>query len=130
MQAYYDEKLKRWIFPGDDPAEVAKPLAPPPIIPKNADAVPATPAPSAAGSNDPLAALMAPPPSRGVSSMKKGTPAVASRYSDPLASMGRVDQNSSNMNERVPPSSPMITIPTFAVFQPRPTSGQTPSDPT
>ncbi len=130
MQAYYDEKLKRWIFPGDDPTEVAKPLAPPPIIPAIADADPAMPAPAAARSNDPLAALMAPPPIRGMSSTKKGTPAVASRYSDPPSSMGRVDPYSSSVKKRVPPSSPMITTPNFAVFQLRPTSGQTPSDPT
>jgi hypothetical protein len=120
MQAYYDEKLKRWIFPGDDPAEVAKPMAPPPIIHMNVNAAPATPAPAAAGSNDPLAALMAPPPSRSVLSMKKGMPTATSRHSNPV---------DSGVKKGVPPASPMMTTPNFAVFQPRPTSGQTPSDP-
>lgn len=126
MQAYYDEKLKRWIFPGDDPAEVAKPLAPPPIIPKKTDAAPSTPAaPAPAASIDPLAALMAPPPSRGMSSKKKGTSSYgARRYADPLASMS----SSSSMGKKVPPS-PMMNNqaappPTFAVFQPKPMASQ------
>jgi len=29
-EAYYDDKLKRWVFPGDDLTEISKPLAPPP----------------------------------------------------------------------------------------------------
>lgn len=131
MQAYYDDKLKRWIFPGDDPAEVAKPLAPPPIIPKKTDAAPATPAPAddSAASNDPLAALMAPPPSRGrgmSSNKKKGTP-MSSRYADPLASMGNVMPSTSSAfgSKSVPPESPMIMKPpTFAVFQPKPMTSE------
>lgn len=124
MQAYYDEKLKRWIFPGDDPAEVAKPLAPPPIIPKSTDA-PATPAPAAPISSDPLAALMAPPPSRGMSSKKKGPPGAAMRYADPLASMGGMSASSGG-KKRVP-SSPMMNQapPKFAVFQPSPAAKRT-----
>ena len=119
MEAYYDKKLKRWIFPGDDPAEVAKPLAPPPTIPKASD-TPATPAPAAASSNDPLAMLMAPPSasSRGLSSNKKGAP-MASRYADPfVASMGNVSASSGN---KIPPS-PMMNQapPTFTTFQPKP----------
>ena len=112
MQAYYDEKLKRWIFPGDDPAEVAKPLAPPPIIPKTTDDTPSTPAPTAPASNDPLAALMAPPPS-GVLSKKKTVGGTSSRYaSTPLAS------------NKLPPASPMIAPPTFATFQPKPSKSE------
>ena len=119
MQAYYDEKLKRWIFPGDDPAEVAKPLAPPPIIPKT-PVTPALSAPAPAASNDPLAALMAPPPSRGLSTMKKGTSA-ASRYANPLASTGKRAGASSAGSTKIPPTSPMMAAPpTFAVFQPKP----------
>lgn len=60
MEAYYDEKAKRWIFPGDDPAEVAKPLAPPPtaMTPrKEPEQEEKKNAPL-----DPLAAMMAPPP--------------------------------------------------------------------
>lgn len=129
MEAYYDEKLKRWIFPDTDLDEVAKPLAPPPIMPKKSDA-PATPAPAAAAaSNDPLAALMAPPPGLRVSSQKKRTPAT-SRYADPLASMGNVAPPS---GMKLPPASPMMkpppATPTFAVFQPKPSTQAAPSDP-
>lgn len=119
MQAYYDEKLKRWIFPGDDPAEVAKHLAPPPIMTPKADAPASTPAPV---SNDPLAALMA-PPSR-LSTKRSGPP--SRRYADPLVSMGNV---SSTPMSGLPPissktESPMrdasAAPPKFAVFQPKP----------
>ncbi|KAL9178495.1 hypothetical protein ACHAXT_001833 [Thalassiosira profunda] len=121
MQAYYDEKLKRWIFPGDDPAEVAKPLAPPPILPAKAEDAPATPAVDAAApSDDPLAAMMAPPPSRALNSRKKGT-LLAGRYADPLASMGGVSAGGNN-KMMVPPSPMNRAPPTFAVFQPKPAS--------
>mmetsp|Transcript_15205 Transcript_15205/g.31354 ORF Transcript_15205/g.31354 Transcript_15205/m.31354 type:complete len:596 (-) Transcript_15205:105-1892(-) len=63
MEAYFDEKAGRWIFPGDDPTEVPAALAPPPKTPvaeKAESALAPTPAPS----NDPLAMMMAPPPSR------------------------------------------------------------------
>lgn len=65
MEAYYDEKTKRWVFPGEDPDEAA-PAAPsmPPTASQLAapglSAPQPTPEPVA---NDPLAALMAPPPS-------------------------------------------------------------------
>lgn len=63
-KAYYDEKLKRWVFPGDDLDELAKPMAPPPIMPSGGDSKP-TPEPEAkADVNDPLAAMMAPPSRR------------------------------------------------------------------
>lgn len=135
MQAYYDKKLKRWIFPGDDPAEVAKPLAPPPIAPKKTSEAPATPlvgAPAAA-SNDPLAALMAPPSSRGriPSSLKKKRPPMAGPppgggrgfvATDPfLASM-----STAGIKQKVP-DSPMMNKQgrppiAFATFQPKPAS--------
>ena len=129
MQAYYDEKLKRWIFPGDDPAEVAKPLAPPPTIPRKSaeDAAPTTPA--APASNDPLAMLMAPPSSRSrVPSNNKGgapRPGGASgrkpNTSDPFfASMGNAP------GEKKVPDSPMMgkaaAPPKFTTFQPKPSS--------
>ena len=122
MEAYYDEKLKRWIFPGDDPAEVAKPLAPPPTIPKTTDG-PSTPAPSVASSNDPLATLMAPPPSGVLSRNKRGTPSLGmSRYSaSPLTSIGTVPPSN-----KAPPASPMVaTPPTFATFVPKPSQKET-----
>lgn len=65
MEAYYDADKKVWVFPGEDPAELAKPIGPPPTTPvvaaaaastSNGDAEPAKPP-----SNDPLAAMMAPP---------------------------------------------------------------------
>jgi len=66
-KAYYDEKLKRWVFPGDDLDELAKPMAPPPIMPGGGDSTPAAePEPKADVSNDPLAAMMAPPSRRPV----------------------------------------------------------------
>jgi hypothetical protein len=66
MQAYFDEKNKVWVFPGEDPAEKAKPVGPPPMV-----ATPAKPAPATAPtpSNDPLAAMMA-PPRRGPSALR------------------------------------------------------------
>lgn len=81
MEAYYDEKLKRWIFPGDDPQEVAKPLAPPPTTPMTTEKKEvSTPAPA----NDPLAMMMAPPPARTPSSNlmappSRGTPSASLR---------------------------------------------------
>lgn len=126
MQAYYDEKLKRWIFPGDDPAEVAKPLAPPPIIPTSADStatiIPVTPAPMSSN-NDPLAALMAPPPSRGIpSSMKRGgVPPVSMTVMASTASTGG-GGGGGGVEKTGPPISPMIKTPTYAVFQPKPAS--------
>mmetsp|Transcript_54655 Transcript_54655/g.116130 ORF Transcript_54655/g.116130 Transcript_54655/m.116130 type:complete len:322 (-) Transcript_54655:375-1340(-) len=126
MQAHYDDKLKRWIFPGDDPAEVAKPLAPPPMIPKKKEGAtepPSTPAATAPSSSDPLAMLMAPPPrSGGLASGRRGIPAAAARRyaADPLASMGGGPSNGKKT-----PASPMAP-PTFAVFQPKPASA-TPS---
>lgn len=58
MQAYYDEDKKVWVFPGEDPAEVAKPIGAPPTTPM---VLSSAPTPRAAVSIDPLAAMMAPP---------------------------------------------------------------------
>jgi len=109
--------LKRWIFPGDDPAEVAKPLAPPPIM-KSSDKAPSTPAPAPAASNDPLAALMA-PPSRATSA-RKGLPPAMSRYADPLASMGNMSMSTPGASMKKDAAAAAPT-PKFAVFQPIPT---------
>jgi len=136
MQAYYDKKLKRWIFPGDDPAEIAKPLGPPPLVPKKTAEAPATPT---AASNDPLAALMAPALSRGrlpSSLKKKGPPMTAPSAqggrgfvtTDPfLASM---DAAGSTNKQKVP-DSPMMNNQqgpppiTFATFHPKPANTNT-----
>jgi len=67
-KAYYDEKRKVWVFPGDNPDALVKPVGPPPTTPSamkpEPTAQPATP------SNDPLAAMMA-PPSRAPSSLRR-----------------------------------------------------------
>jgi len=62
-QPYYDEKAKRWIFPGDDPAEVCKPLAPPPTIPTTEQDDASKPKEDTKP-KDALSSMMAPPKSR------------------------------------------------------------------
>mmetsp|Transcript_26056 Transcript_26056/g.55833 ORF Transcript_26056/g.55833 Transcript_26056/m.55833 type:complete len:202 (+) Transcript_26056:296-901(+) len=62
-QPYFDKDLKRWIFPGDDPAEVGKPLAPPPTVAKTEE----DSAAKEKEDNEPkdaISSMMAPPPSR------------------------------------------------------------------
>ncbi len=129
MEAYYDKKLERWIFPGDDPAEVAKPLAPPPITPiVKSDPTPA----STPNTNDPLAAMMA-PPSRTISTPKNAS-------NDPLAAMMAPPKRSistPNSALRGPPliprshtsgpptpakpaTVPAAAPPQFVIFQPKP----------
>lgn len=61
MQAYYDKERKVWVFPGEDPDEVAKPIGPPPKPIGSASTPSTIPALSQPSSNDPLAAMMAPP---------------------------------------------------------------------
>jgi len=109
MEAYYDKKLGRWIFPGDDPNEVAKPLAPPPVAPAVKDA-PKQPV----ASNDPLAALMA-PPSRGLTTANRTV--TRSRYADPLAAMGAVAPSSGTPLAKGPSASMASSEPPkFTVF--------------
>eukprot|EP00980_Cylindrotheca_fusiformis_P025524 scaffold13987_cov132-Cylindrotheca_fusiformis.AAC.1 len=76
---YYDKDLKVWVFPGEDPADVAKPIAPPPIIISKApEAAPATePSKDAAAANDPLAAMMAPPTRQPVALRRPGGPSAS-----------------------------------------------------
>jgi hypothetical protein len=76
MEAYFDEKLKRWVFPGDDLAELAKPLPPPPTSLPNVE-VSTTTLTSTEQSkviDDPLQSLMAPPTIRvgGLHGSRKG----------------------------------------------------------
>ena len=118
----YDEKLKRWVFPGDDPAELAKPLAPPPKAPIPS---PAPVVPPNGGSNDPLDSLIAPPPRRNTpSSMNRVTS--RSRYPDPMASMGVVSSTPlSGSKGKMPPigaKKPPSAPPKFTVFQPKPSA--------
>jgi len=60
MQAYYDEDKKVWVFPGEDPAEKAKPTPPPPTSMPSAAKQEEQPKPPDMAT-DPLAAMMAPP---------------------------------------------------------------------
>jgi hypothetical protein len=117
LSSTFSQKLKRWIFPGDDPVEVAKPLAPPPIM-KPSDKAPSTPALAPSEPNDPLASLMA-PPSRATS--RKGLPPTMARYADPLASMGNMSTPGTSLKKDAAP-------PKFAVFQPIPTKTEPSKD--
>ena len=122
MQAYYDEKLKRWIFPDTDLDEVIKPLAPPPTALAAASPAPA-PAPA---SNDPLAALMAPPPAAIPGRPRPGMPTLAAgnntRGGPPPIG------GPPPMGMAIPPVTPGFsgpaaaasTPPQFAVFTPQP----------
>lgn len=87
MEAYYCPKLKRWVFPGDDPAELAEPLAPPPItsLKKTNSKEPLeTAATPSAKMNDPLANLMAPPTrSRSAHRSTLKTPSTTKAYIPP-----------------------------------------------
>lgn len=70
MEAYFDPKAKRWVFPGETPEETpAGPPPPPPTSSKltgppgsqGGDGAPAPQPTPGLDANDPLAALMAPP---------------------------------------------------------------------
>jgi len=62
MEAYYDEILKRWIFPGDDPSEVSKPISPPPTTKHAVEKTMQDISTLITQADDPLSFLMAPPP--------------------------------------------------------------------
>ena len=70
MQAYYDEKRKVWVFPGEDPEEKVKPIGPPPTTSTSVPTLAAAPPPPT--SNDPVAAMMAPPSRAAISKSKMG----------------------------------------------------------
>jgi hypothetical protein len=128
MEAYYDEKVKRWIFPGDDPQEVAKPLAPPPTTPAVKGNKEAMSTPTAA-SNDPLAMMMAPPtrttpkadhlsslmapPSRSTpSSAIRGPPRIPRFHNAPGAKAPPA--------EKTPAADSSSAYPQFVIFTPKP----------
>ena len=103
MQAYYDADNKVWVFPGEDPAEVAQPIGPPPTTPMALSSGPA----SVASFNDPLAAMMA-PPQRAPSSRLRAS---------------GVRPSPSSMPMLFPPGMMPMTpnaAPKFAVFAPKP----------
>ena len=123
MEAYFDEDAKRWVFPGESaPEEAARPSAPPtgPLSGSapgsSATGVPPAGTNSAPGSirsgpalnNDPLAALMAPPPSH---LLMKKDPLAAMMAPPSRAGMYGVHRGGSAA-QRKPPR------PQFAVFKP------------
>ncbi|OWZ14722.1 COPII coat assembly protein [Phytophthora megakarya] len=123
MEAYFDEETKRWVFPGEKAAEEsAMPSAPPTgpmpgsapgsiaagMPPVGSNSAPGSMSSGPAPSDDPLSALMAPPPSHML--MKK----------DPLAAMMAPPsrpgmygaRRGGSTAQRKPPR------PQFAVFKP------------
>jgi hypothetical protein len=122
MEAYYDDKLKRWIFPGDDPNEVAKPLAPPPTTPISSRSAP-TPISNV---NDPLSMMMAPPSrstpktdplSNLLAPPSRSTPSSALRGLN-INNAGAVNNKGVNGNS-INGSKSGQAPPQFVIFQPR-----------
>ena len=109
-KAYYDEKRKVWVFPGDNPDELVKPIGPPPTM--GASSIPSTPAPQPSASSDPLAAMMA-PPSRGPASMKRTGVGGAHPVYPGMIPGSSGGPGSAPPTAGGPP-------PQFAVFQPKP----------
>ena len=119
-QAYYDKERKVWVFPGEDPAEVAKPIAPPPIIPAATSEKESTPAPAPAPSNDPLAQLMAPPPVRCLATARRpGGPPRGVPSPGAFPGMPGIPGGASP-----PAGGASGAPPTFAVFQPKPSPSE------
>jgi hypothetical protein len=112
MQAYYDEDKKVWVFPGEDPAEIAKPIGPPPTTPLGAAMSPNYNMPSSEPreKNDPLAAMMAPPP-RVPSSQK---------FKSPGAKPGAMMMYPPGMMPPTAGATNATAPPQFAVFAPIP----------
>eukprot|EP00934_Nitzschia_sp_Nitz4_P008522 Nitzschia sp. Nitz4//scaffold34_size148208//91553//101858//NITZ4_002988-RA/size148208-snap-gene-0.209-mRNA-1//1//CDS//3329548819//8512//frame0 len=108
---YYDEKRKVWVFPGDNPDELVKPVAPPPTAMQKSTE-PAAPEPET--SNDPLAAMMA-PPRRGPSTLQRPGRASATPRT-PGTPAGMPMPNKAGAASPMPGGAP----PKFAVFQPVP----------
>ncbi|KAL3663511.1 hypothetical protein V7S43_011400 [Phytophthora oleae] len=123
MEAYFDEDAKRWIFPGEMAAEEpAMPSAPPTgpmpgsapgssatgMPPMGTSSAPGSMSSGPAPSNDPLAALMAPPPSHML--MKKDP--LAAMMAPPSRTGGYGARRGGSTAQRKPPR------PQFAVFKP------------
>merc|ERR1711924_295711 len=118
-KAYYDEDLKRWIFPGDDPAEVAKPLAPPPTLGSIPTEEVKVDDKKENGPIDPIAAMMAPPPGLRGLSAKKSSGGIGGRYGGGQTAIS----SPPGMVGAGPPGmmSPSAAPPAkFAVFTPKP----------
>ena len=111
MQAYFDKELNRYVFPGDDPAVLAAPLPPPPKLPSASPQKASSTSDPKIKSNDPLAAMMA-PPSRNPTAARSRAGVRPSPSSMPVMfSPGMTPTNLGNGS------------PKFAVFQPKQTSG-------
>ena len=114
MQAFYDEKRKVWVFPGEDPEEKAKPVGPPPMTmltpTKDADKLDE----SNSTSYDPVAAMMA-PPRRAPSSLHRHG---AATHASPMPGMMMMPPIAGTST---PAFSPMGTgglPPKFMIFKP------------
>jgi len=124
LDAYYDEKLKKWVFPGAegeaDGAEAA-PKAPP----KMDLSRPASAPPGAKGGDNP-AAPPGPPQFSAGANFRKG--ASRSRYVDPFATAGntmeRPDTAPSNPSNTPPPMPPTGGPPSFPNNNLMPRGGQ------
>lgn len=121
MQAYFDEK-KGWIFPGEDPVEELKSIAPPPTI------LNAALTEKKAYLNDPLSIMMAPPnhiPAALQGRSTRGRDAVLSMklrgypgMQNPMCpKLGVVDSDVFVTCSSLPAS--VAAPPQFAVFQPK-----------
>jgi len=129
-KAYYDEKLKRWIFPGDDPSTVVTELPPPPTMPipkkEPTGTQDTTKTPSKA---DPLASLMAPPPGRtpqhtgqgGLADLMAPPRVARSHFSEPRVSRSASRLPNANVpaSARKPAADPGLKPPAphFVIFQ-------------
>ena len=85
MEAYYDEKLKRWVFPGDE--DTGGPVGPPPPPPMKMETT-QQPTEQPTGA---IAAMMKPPQFRANANFKKG--ASRSRYVDTFGKTPPVTNN-------------------------------------
>ena len=123
MQAYFDEDKKVWVFPGEDPAEVAKPAPPPPISMNTEKKEEEKPKPDMA--KDPLAAMMAPPQrtpatlARTVRVGGKGVPPTPRSLYPGMPGM----PTTPGMTQPGASGAAAPPTPQFVVFQPKP--GQT-----
>ena len=116
MQAYYDEQRKVWVFPGEDPDEIAKPIGPPPTV----SATKLEQKESPTSPKDPLSAMMAPPqraPSfrrsfSALSTMGNAGVSAASRYPG-MMPPGAGPRPGPSLSAGGPP-------PQFTVFKPTP----------
>lgn len=117
MQAYYDKEKKVWVFPGEDPAEVAAPLPPPPKTPSEAAPAPKEPQTNNNESVSPLAAMMA-PPKRNPSAARARAGVRPSPSSMPaMFSEGMMPPTPNRIG------SGASAAPKIAVFQPKPNDG-------